>query len=361
MLDMGIRAELSQSEQLYKRLRRAISGMTFGEIRVLRDSFQLDTILFPAQPEQGGFYAIGPFLVSEGTPLCKNDPADLEHLMQRVPTQFSRTNALIVARNILRFSAGVEAPRIEEMNLSTESSKISLREDVNVRAERIEQIWVHERHILKYIQQGNESKAVQEGSFFLNSNMEQRLEDRVFSMRTLLYSANTLFCRAAHDMNIHPLFCDEVSTRFARKLESCISVHQLSSVYMEMIHDYCELCRDKSALGYSANTRKAMNYVQMNINQSLTPNSIAQNVGFSLSYLSRRFKEETGITLSQYINQQRVIVARRLLKYTSMPIREVAEHCGVFDWNYFTKIFRDEVGCTPTQFRKGEQSDLKNL
>ena len=103
-----------------------------------------------------------------------------------------------------------------------------------------------------------------------------------------------------------------------------------------------------------------MHYVQMNILQNLTPSSIAQNVGFSSSHLSRRFKMETGVTLNQYINQQRIIVARRLLKHTSMPIREVAEHCGVSDWNYFTKIFRNEVGCTPTEFRKGEQSDLKN-
>ena len=103
-----------------------------------------------------------------------------------------------------------------------------------------------------------------------------------------------------------------------------------------------------------------MHYVQMNIRQNLTPSSIAQNVGFSSSHLSRRFKMETGVTLNQYINQQHIIVARRLLKHTFMPIREVAEHCGVSDWNYFTKIFRNEVGCTPTEFRKGEQSDLKN-
>lgn len=104
-----------------------------------------------------------------------------------------------------------------------------------------------------------------------------------------------------------------------------------------------------------------MHYVQMNINQNLAPASIAESIGFSSSYLSRHFKAEAGITLNQYINRQRIIVARRLLKHTSMPIREVAEHCGISDWNYFTKIFRNEVGCTPTQFRKGKQSALKSL
>lgn len=258
MLDMGIRSELSHSDQLYEKLRRAISGMTFGEIRVLLDNFHLHTILFPAHPEQNGFYAIGPFLVSQGTSffssLCKNnqlmiDSANLELLMQRVPTHFSRAGALIIAKNILRSSGGIENPKIEEVDLSSDFSELSLREDINVRAERIEQVWVHERHILQYIQQGNESKALQEGSFFLNANMEQRLEDRIFSMRTLLYSVNTLFCRAAHDINVHPLFCDELSTRFARKLENSITVNQLNSLYMEMIHDYCELCRNQNTIG----------------------------------------------------------------------------------------------------------------
>lgn len=370
MLDMGIRSELSHSDQLYEKLQRAISGMTFGEIRVLLDNFHLHTILFPAHPEQNGFYAIGPFLVSQGTSffssLCKNnqlmiDSANLELLMQRVPTHFSRAGALIITKNILRSAGGIENPKIEEVDLSSDFSELSLREDINVRAERIEQVWVHERHILQYIQQGNESKALQEGSFFLNANIEQRLEDRIFSMRTLLYSVNTLFCRAAHDINVHPLFCDELSTRFARKLENSITVNQLNGLYTEMIHEYCELCRDQNTIGYSANIRKVMHYVQMNINQNLTPASIAENIGFSPSYLSRHFKAEAGITLNQYINRQRIIVARRLLKHTSMPIREVAEHCGISDWNYFTKIFRNEVGCTPTQFRKEKQSALKSL
>ncbi len=362
-LDLEIRYKLSNSNELYEKLNNTIKILEFGKIYVLLDNFHLYTILFVADENKKGFYEIGPFMMEKGALLyeqiCKNnhlniDPSGLELLMQDIPNSFSKDNGIIIAKNVLN----IKEPILEDINLFDYAPVISFKEDINIKAQRIEQFWVHERHILKYIQQGNENKALEEGKFFLDSKMENRLENRFYSMRTLLYSVNTLFCRAAHEINVHPLFCDEISTNFAKKLESSISISQLSELYKEMIHEYCELCKNQSALGISSNVRKVMHYVQMNINQCLTPNSIAKNVGFSSAYLSRLFKEELGITLNQYINNQRMIVAKRLLRFTSMPIKEVAEHCGISDWNYFTKIFKDEVGVTPSLYRKDNFQNL---
>ena len=81
--------------------------------------------------------------------------------------------------------------------------------------------------------------------------------------------------------------------------------------------------------------------------------SIAQAVNFSPSYVSRRFKEEVGVSLMTYISEQRIQTAKRLLSTTEMSVREVASYVGIPDWNYFTKLFKKSAGCTPSEYHKG--------
>ena len=119
-----------------------------------------------------------------------------------------------------------------------------------------------------------------------------------------------------------------------------------------MIHEYCALCRNQATKGYSANTQKVMQYIQVNLSQNLTPETIAQGVSFSPGYISRRFKEEVGVSLGSYITSRRVEVACQLLEKTTMTVREISSYVGIPDWNYFTKVFRKEKGCTPSQYRK---------
>lgn len=119
-----------------------------------------------------------------------------------------------------------------------------------------------------------------------------------------------------------------------------------------MIHEYCALCRLQSTRGYSPNIQRVMQYIRINLNQTLTPETIAQGVNFSPGYISRRFKEEVGVSLGSYIASRRVEVACQLLEKTTMTVREISCYVGIPDWNYFTKVFRKEKHCTPSQYRK---------
>ena len=74
------------------------------------------------------------------------------------------------------------------------------------------------------------------------------------------------------------------------------------------------------------------------------------------SYLSRLFKEETGISLTEYINQQRIRAAKNYLQLDTTTITEVAFMVGYNDVNYFIKRFKKIVGLTPTQYRKNFQT-----
>lgn len=362
-LDLGIRAQMQEADQLYAQLRQVAEKLEFGKILLMQDSFRQTTVLLRAAPDTAAFYSIGPFRwmapdaddflrYQEKGGLTQVQSDTMNYLFRRVPVNISNVTGISIAKNLLLFAYGLVDPPVQELDLEPSVSLPTPQEDIADRARRIADIYQHEEKLLAYIAQGNEDKALEESHFFVHSGMDQRLKNRVLSNRSLCYTANSLFCRAAHSVGVHPLYCDEISERFARRLELCTTSQQILEINDQMVREYCALCRQYTTQGYSPNIQKVMQYIQIHLSQELTPDTIAQGVSFSPGYISRLFKEETGSSLGAYIAARRVEVACRLLERSTMTVREIASYVGIPDWNYFTKVFRKEKGCTPSQYRK---------
>ncbi|GFN30088.1 response regulator [Paenibacillus xylaniclasticus] len=93
-------------------------------------------------------------------------------------------------------------------------------------------------------------------------------------------------------------------------------------------------------------------YVQTHISQDLTREDIAAFLHFNPAYLSRLFKKETGLSLSDYIMDQRMKQAKRLLSESDLKVSDVAEITGYRNFSYFSKLFKKQEGFTPQEFRK---------
>ena len=74
-------------------------------------------------------------------------------------------------------------------------------------------------------------------------------------------------------------------------------------------------------------------------------------------YLSRRFKQEVGVTLTEYVNQKRIERAEALLKVTELPVSEVAAAVGILDGNYFSRLFRKQTGMSPSKYRNAQKEN----
>ncbi len=98
--------------------------------------------------------------------------------------------------------------------------------------------------------------------------------------------------------------------------------------------------------------REAMVYINANLNTALKTEDIAEVVSFSPQHLTRIFKEELGMTLSDYITRVRVEEAKRLLRISQFNITEISDQLNFYDSTYFAKVFKKETGMTPTEFRE---------
>ena len=97
--------------------------------------------------------------------------------------------------------------------------------------------------------------------------------------------------------------------------------------------------------------------INSNLVRPLSIKEIAQEAGLSASHLRRRFREEMGISLGEYLAEQRLAGAKILLENTTQPIGEVARQCGYESIYAFCRFFRKRSGISPGKYRKFRENN----
>ncbi len=98
--------------------------------------------------------------------------------------------------------------------------------------------------------------------------------------------------------------------------------------------------------------RKAMAYVDKHYRETISLKNVAHGVGISKEYLARCFHQEMGITLVIYLNRYRVNRAKTLLEQGGHSLTEVALEVGFSSSTYFSRVFRQEVGISPSEYER---------
>lgn len=93
-------------------------------------------------------------------------------------------------------------------------------------------------------------------------------------------------------------------------------------------------------------------FISENYNQNLSLEYLSQKYAVSPSYLSRLFRQITGVGLNKYINISRITAAEKLLLDSEMNITKIATECGFNDSNYFATVFKEVKGITPKKYSK---------
>lgn len=216
----------------------------------------------------------------------------------------------------------------------------------------IEKAYEQENRLLNAISQGLVHKAEMYFTSGKPSDMlESRIADRLRNAKNFLIVLNTLARKAVEQGGVHPIYIDSVSSDFAIKIEACRTTDECDNLFFTMIRQYSRLVQKHSQKGYSLLVQKVITCIDTDITADLSLKTQAKLLNVNPSYLSTLFKKETGITLTDYVNQKRVERAKQLLKAGNAQIQTVAQSCGILDVNYFTKIFKKYAGVTPKEYR----------
>lgn len=214
----------------------------------------------------------------------------------------------------------------------------------------LEQRYESENRILDAVARGDEEAAIEAMHQHSRFTYGGRFEGTLYQQKNKMIVLNTLLRKAIEPSKVHPYYIDAISSKYSRIIEEANEVP--NEMMWQMTRDYCAYVRRYSLKEYSPAVQKVMNYVNLNVAEPLTLKSLAAMCFISPSYLSALFKQETGSTLIDYINTQRVNRAAQLLVQNNHTIAAVAEEVGILDVNYFTKIFKKTLGVTPTRYRR---------
>jgi len=96
-----------------------------------------------------------------------------------------------------------------------------------------------------------------------------------------------------------------------------------------------------------------MEYIEKNCFEKISINSLAEKCFYNPSYFSRMFKECYGMTLTTYIQKQRIAKAQQLLIESDLSINKICSYVGYSDKTQFYKIFKKHTdGLLPNEYRK---------
>lgn len=109
---------------------------------------------------------------------------------------------------------------------------------------------------------------------------------------------------------------------------------------------------DAAGTVYSKSTERICRYISEHYREEITLSGICEETGYSVPYVSRKFREENGMTFSRYLQQMRINEARRLLAESDKKIIEIAEYIGYSDIKFFNSLFKKLTGKTPREYRR---------
>ena len=178
--------------------------------------------------------------------------------------------------------------------------------------------------------------------------------DTLRQQKNLLICTATLVTRAAIRGGLDRETAFALSDLYIQKAELMTDVVGLTRLNAQMVLDFTRRVEaEKCGVHNSPLVRKARDYILVHIGEPVTTEALARVCGLNRTYLCKRFAEETGMTVGQYVTRVKVEEAKRLMDITAKSIAEIAVYLGFSSQSHFQRVFKKCTGMTPGAYRTG--------
>lgn len=177
-------------------------------------------------------------------------------------------------------------------------------------------------------------------------------ENPLQSMRYHFAITAAMLARYAIEAGLELESAYGMSDLYIQKCDKVSTLPELSKLHREMSLDFAKrMSALRKSRIFSKQVVLCVNYIFENLHKKITVSELAEHTGLNASYLSRLFKKETGVSVSEYVITKKIAAAKSMLKYTNQPISEIAEMLAFSSQSHFTKTFRALEKITPKKYR----------
>lgn len=143
-----------------------------------------------------------------------------------------------------------------------------------------------------------------------------------------------------------------LSDFYIQKADRCKTPIEVSSLHRSLCEDYTKRMHAlRTQKVCSKHVADCVDYIYDHLHTRITITDLADHVHLNPTYLSRLFKKEIGIPISNYIQEKKIDTAKNMLVYSEHTLSEIASILAFPSQSYFTEVFHKTTGVTPTKYR----------
>ncbi|MBR1758291.1 MAG: helix-turn-helix transcriptional regulator [Lachnospiraceae bacterium] len=247
-----------------------------------------------------------------------------------------------------------------EENLSRESivfesarkpEKPSEESEVDFQENDFRRMVAYEDMMLRCLVQGRAPE--QTSDKYIGELQDFHLKDGVRQTKDNLIIFNALSARSVMRAGVPVLTAKNLESDWVRRIEGLRGIGETPKLTQAMYADYQKLVLSvQEADGLSRAVRECRDYIRRNYTKPLSMEEIARHCGYTEYYLTRKFTKETGMKITDYIRSVRVDAAKVMLLSSQKDIQQISEELQFGSRSYFDRMFRQEVGISPRQYRE---------
>ena len=177
--------------------------------------------------------------------------------------------------------------------------------------------------------------------------------DQLRQQKNLFIVTVTLASRAAIQGGMQVDDAFSLSDSYLQQCELLNSPERITNLQYRMLLDYtARVARLRRGGNPSKLVLDVTNYIQHHISEPIRAEEIAKALFISRPYLSKKFKEETGQSLTDFILNEKTEEAKRLLRYSEKPLTAISTYLAFSSPSHFSRVFRQYAGMLPREYRE---------
>lgn len=215
---------------------------------------------------------------------------------------------------------------------------------------------------LAYEQENAFFKSIQDGDVtemrrlykpFEIDSMGRLSEDPLRNLKYHLIITIALITRACIEGGMEMEEAYNLSDIYIRSIDRCCEQDEVRMLHLEVVEDYAQRMHLlKKQNRYPRAVTICIDYIYDNLHTKLTLPELAKAAGLSAGYLSKLFRREVGMNVSEYILKKRIEAAENMLRFSELSCLAIADYLCFSSESHFIQVFRRQTGYTPKRYRE---------
>ena len=268
----------------------------------------------------------------------------------RIPT----AQNILFIRYLLMLHYCLTGEKLEASDTSIQQSLSDATPSAEKRDRR--HVWLAERALLDMVRSGDLNyKGALNTSLLISAGVPVMGRDPLRQAKTSVIVFISLVCRAAIEGGLSPETAYSLGDSYIQSAENSRTYDEISGIPLLMYDDFIHrVHKVRQNPRLSAPIAQCQDYIEMHPEDKIRAKDLAALVGYTEYYLTHKFKEETGVSVNDYVKKVKIDRAQILLRSTDLSVQELSDRFCFSSRNYFSRVFSEIVGCSPLEYREQE-------